>query len=93
MRKYKIVEEKRPTEDFTRWLPMVIKTITPSGQILDEVDYKWDNVFIVEERHYTTGYVKAMERAREIIDKCEMGYRQREGAFIVSETEYKPKQK
>ena len=88
MRKYKIVEEKRPTEDFTRWVPMVTNTLDPTGRIIDgdELQFKWkkiptNNLFFFE------------EKAEELIDRYEMGQLIEGGKFIVSENEYKPKQR
>ena len=42
MRKYKIIEEKVPSEDFTRWIPMFTNTITKTGvMVSDQNLWEW----------------------------------------------------
>jgi len=93
MRKYKIIEEKIPSEDFTRWIPMVTNTITKTGRIVDDPGYwKWERLPAVRP-FGNKSYCKTLLEAQEIIDRYENYKKEEEGHFIVNEFEYKPKQR
>lgn len=89
MRKYKIIEEKIPSEDFTRWIPMVTNTILKSGVIVDEPTlWEWE---LLPYRN-DLGYCKNLLDAQKLIDRFENYQKQLDGDFIVNEFEYEPKQ-
>ena len=93
MRKYKIIEEKIPSEDFTRWIPMVTNTITKTGDILSDQNYwKWEKLPAVGGFSFKS-YCETFLEAQELIDRYENYKKQEEGDFIVNEFEYKPKQR
>lgn len=93
MRKYKIIEEKRPSEDFTRWIPMVTNTITKTGLIVeDPIFWKW-KLLPYELSLNETGYCKNLLDAQKLIDDYENYQKELNGDFIVNEIEYKPKQR
>jgi hypothetical protein len=100
MRKYKIIEEKRPSEDFTRWIPMVTNTITKSGGIVDDSTlWEWKllphGFWLNETLHKSgyRGYCKNLLDAQKLIDGYENHQKEINGDFIVNEIEYKPKQR
>ena len=81
MRKYKIIEEKRPSEDFTRWIPMVTNTITKSGGIVDDSTlWEWKllphGFWLNETLHKSgyRGYCKNLLDAQKLIDGYENRY-------------------
>ena len=86
-RKYKIVEENRPSDSFIRWIPksMDIK----KDEYGMECKTEWETIswFSVE-----CGYVKTKKEAESLIDRYENHILEDEGHFIINETEYKPKQ-
>jgi len=91
MRKYKIIEEKIPSEDFTRWIPMVTNTITKNGCIVDDPTlWKWERLPAVG-AFSNKSYCKTFLEAQELIDNYEDYKKEGEGYFIVNEFEYKPK--
>ena len=93
MRKYKIIEEKVPSEDFTRWIPMFTNTITKTGfMVSDQNLWEWKRLPAVEGFSYRT-YCETFLEAQEIIDRYENYKKQEEGDFIVNEFEYEPKQR
>lgn len=93
MRKYKIIEEKRPSEDFTRWIPMVTNTITKTGLIVDDpIFWKW-KLLPYELSLNETGYCKNLLDAQKLIDDYENYQKELNGDFIVNEIEYIPKQR
>lgn len=105
MRKYKIIEEKIPSEDFTRWIPMVTNTIEKSGVIVDEPtlwkwellpnklpkDRDWWIINDVDPYSSEVSYCKNLLDAQKLIDRHENYKKHEEGDFIVNEFEYKPK--
>jgi len=93
MRKYKIIEEKRPSEDFTRWIPMVTNTITKTGVIVDDPTlWKWE-LLPYGVKLNEVGYCKNLLDAQNLIDGYENYQKELNGDFIVNEIEYKPKQR
>ncbi|NIP31036.1 MAG: hypothetical protein GTO02_14840 [Candidatus Dadabacteria bacterium] len=93
MRKYKIIEEKRPSEDFTRWIPMVTNTITKSGVIVDDPTL-WEWKLLPYGGDFNeVGYCKNLLDAQKLIDGYENYQKVLNGDFIVNEIEYKPKQR
>ena len=93
MRKYKIIEEKRPSEDFTRWIPMVTNTITKTGIIVgDPTLWEWELLPCVVELN-EGGYCKTLLDTQKLIDRYENYQKELNGDFIVNEIEYKPKQR
>jgi len=93
MRKYKIIEEKIPSEDFTRWIPMVTNTITKTGiMVSDQNLWEWEKLPAVEV-FSNKSYCETFLEAQELIDRHENYKKQEEGDFIVNEFEYKPKQR
>ena len=92
MRKYKIIEEKRPSEDFTRWIPMVTSTITKTGVIVDD-PILWEWKLLPYKLSLKTGYCKNLLDAQKLIDDYENYQKELNGDFIVNEIEYKPKQR
>ena len=93
MRKYKIIEEKVPSEDFTRWIPMFTNTITKTGvMVSDQNLWEWKRLPAVGGFNYKS-YCETFLEAQEIIDRYENYKKQEEGDFIVNEFEYEPKQR
>ena len=91
MRKYKIIEEKLPSEDFTRWIPMFTNTITKNGiMVSDQNLWEWERLPAVG-AFSNKIYCKTLLEAQEIIDRYENNKKEEEGHFIVNEFEYKPK--
>ena len=103
MRKYKIIEEKIPSEDFTRWIPMVTNTITKTGiMVSDQNLWKWEKLpeweklsdnsnFWSVGKFGNKSYCETFLEAQELIDRHENYKKHEEGDFIVNEFEYKPK--
>ena len=93
MRKYKIIKKKIPSEDFTRWIPMVTNTITKSGVIVDEPTlWEWE-LLPYGSSLYELGYCVDLLDAQKLIDRYENYKKELDGDFIVNEIEYKPKQR
>jgi len=91
MRNYKIIEEKLPSEDFTRWIPMFTNTITKTGiMVSDQNLWEWKRLPAVRPCGNKI-YCKTLLEAQEIIDRYENNKKEEEGHFIVNEFEYKPK--
>ena len=90
-RKYKIVEEKRPSDNFTRWTPMVANTINNYGEILTDENLIWE--VLPYGVVYQIGYCKSKEESMTLIDRYENYQQEHEGKFIVGETNYEPKQR
>lgn len=88
-RKYKVVEEKRPTDDFTRWIPMIAKAIDKTGKIIKEDELIWENLPYGE--IYDKGYVDSKEKAEACINRYEINRKESEGAFKINEYFYNPK--
>lgn len=76
---YKIVEEKKPSEDFTRWYPMYKIKNTEI-----DIDSSWHQVSFIK------GYYKTKEEAQTAIDTFEKQSLESEGVYIVGEHDYKP---
>ena len=92
MRKYKIIEEKVPSEDFTRWIPMFTNTITKTGvMVSDQNLWEWKRLPAVGGFSYKS-YCETFLEAQKLIDRYENNKKQEEGDFIVNEFEYEPKQ-
>jgi hypothetical protein len=85
MRKYKIIEEKRPTDGFTRWIPMVTSPKKNGGRIVEN----WEKLKTYV-NFSNKGYFEKKERAEEFINRYEVHMQEIEVAFIVDETEYTP---
>jgi hypothetical protein len=84
MRKYKIVVEKLPSEDFTRYIPKVADTILKTGEIVTDDKLEWE--ILAGE----TGYFKSKEDAENSIERHELWKKKCEGGFILYEEEYIP---
>jgi hypothetical protein len=90
---YKIVVEKRPDEDFTRYIPMRAPI-----SLLCEDDKRspvrksslWKVVNAGE--MFGKDYVKSKECAEQAIDFMEKLLKEQSGFYIVEEYDYTPKQ-
>lgn len=90
MRRYKIIKEKRPSEKFTRWIPMVTNTITKTGVIVDDSKlWIWKLLPYGVELN-DIGYCKTLPDAKRLIDAYELYEKEQNGDFIIDEIEYKP---
>jgi len=78
-RQYKIVEETRPSEDFTRWTPMYKIKNTEI-----DIESGWHTISFVKTYH------KTKEEAQAAIDAFEQQAIESEGAYVVGEHDYKP---
>lgn len=93
-RTYKIIEEKFPDEDFTRYTPMVANTTSVMvGQILKESEVCWERVPIPRSSKeiFRKSFAVIREDAERAIDMYENIQKKLEGAYITKETEYTPK--
>jgi len=88
-RKYKIVEEKLPNEEYSRYYPKVAHVISRSGEILGESDFYWETITVPDGR-YTRSYAKTLEDAEEAIEQHERFKKELDGDYIVREIEYTP---
>ena len=94
MRRYKIIKEKRPSEKFIRWTPMVTNTITKNykipGVIVDDSTL-WDwKLLPYGVELNDIGYCKTLPDAKRLIDAYELYMKEQNGDFIIDEIEYKP---
>lgn len=94
MRRYKIIKEKRPSEKFIRWVPMVANTITKNykipGVIVDDSTL-WDWKLLPYVVENGRGYCETLPDAKRLIDAYELLKKEQNGDFIIDEIEYKPK--
>jgi hypothetical protein len=91
MRVYKILEEKRPSENFKRWVPMVRCTTPNANMIVADDSLLCWKTLPYGNKMISAGYTRTKKEAEDLIDSYEARMQELDGQCIVDQSIYKPK--